>query len=98
MSARVYKLINASEREALLSLLNTGFGRWMQQYAAGDPTVLCTLLCADDRGMVMTDALQWIQAACPSGTAPALAIGLTEGWERELAGLVLGERQAALDP
>jgi Type III flagellar switch regulator (C-ring) FliN C-term len=99
MSATVYKLINRSEREVLLSLLSASIARWMEQYAAGDPSTRCTLLVADESALDRTAARQWIHGTRPSATEPALAIGLGDGWERDLAGLVLGERQgAALDP
>ena len=99
MSARVYKLINRSEREALLAPLSASIRRWAEQYAAGDPTVRCALLLADEAAPDRTGARQWLQGARPQGPEPALAIGLDEGWERGLAALVLGERQAAaLDP
>ena len=99
MSARVYKLINRSEREALLAPLSASIRRWAEQYAAGDPTVRCALLLADEAAPDRTGARQWLQGARPPGPEPALAIGLDEGWERGLAALVLGERQAAaLDP
>src|SRR5215472_1943766 len=97
MGARVYKLINGSERKALLSLLNTGIGRWTQEYAAGDPATRCTLLSAEDEGL--TGIRQWIQGTRPSRSGPVLAIGLEEDWERRFAGLLIGERQASvLDP
>jgi flagellar motor switch/type III secretory pathway protein FliN len=99
MSARVYKLINRSEREALLAPLRGILGRWMEHYAAGDPTTCCTLLLADEAALDRTVARQWIQGTRLPGSEPALAMGLEEGWEQDLASVVLGERQAAaLDP
>lgn len=99
MSARVYKLINRSEREALLAPLRGTLGRWMEQYAAGEPATRCTLLLAEEAALDRTVARQWIQGTRLPGSGPALAMGLAEGWERDLASLLLGERQAAaLDP
>jgi len=99
MTAKVYKLINRSEREALLVPLRAFLERWMQNYAAGDPTMRCTLQLTDGPLLDGTLARHWLHGTRLPGTEPVLALGLEEDWQRDLAGLVLGERQAAaLDP
>jgi hypothetical protein len=94
MTIQPYKLINSSESAVLTARLLEGVARWVAQYALEETAARCTL---ETYGEPLPQAHEWVMGVRPSG--PVLALGLPEDWPRQLAGLVLPERQAvALDP
>ena len=96
MTIRPYKLVNRTERGILTARLTDGMRRWSTRYALDDAQIHCTLVLPGEDTAQIPEPREWILAARDG--APVLAIGLPEDWPRGLAGLVLTERQSALDP
>ena len=102
MSPRTYKLVNRSERTALLARIEQGVQRWIDLYAADDGRAQCAYVPPDDEaaeGMRVHEWLVAIRAAdgrgAPSLSEPLFAMGLAPGWPSAFAGLTVSEDQAA---